>query len=384
MDTEKLLNVLTDIIQENSVLNIQKEVNNLVAGISQNESKNTDSIVANIEDYFDNSLFNDYSISNTKILEFIKGDQFFGNKGLDVFYEILNKTAYNNNQTVANLQQYVKDRNEFMAMITPIQAGLNKLNFHPHYYEDNVYEIGLLIPEHISDNKISYLTKKLNKWDRLIKNAKELAGKSVVDTKISLINGGSYEFFHELSPEVALYFIIMLEKLALLYQKLKKLREASNQISELGGPESYKKDIDKFEKETTDKEIDKIARDLIKQFADKNIEKGRLNEIKIAINGDIKYIAKTVDDGLLIEINPPQMNEPEILKETETDENRINRDKELKSFENQSQKLNEIKSILKTTKGILGTGKDIFKAISGQNDEGDEGDEDIETDDKSE
>ena len=372
MEAEKLMNVLEDIINEITNTDIQGEINILINSIQQNQSKDVDSSLGNIKKFFTNSTFNEYSLSNYKILEYIKGDKYYGNSGWDNFNEILNKTPYDNNQTIANLQKYVKDRSEFIVIVTPIRDNFKKLKIDPHFYSDNIFEMGLLIPEKVSENKIKFLIKHLSKWDRLIKTAKELTGQGVIDTKLTMINKGSLEFFSELTPEIAMYFSIILEKLVALYLKLKDIREASDTISELGGPKQQK-EIQKFEKENINKTVDSISQELIKKFADKKIESGRLNEITVAVKGDIMYVAKALDDGLFIEINPPEISEPDIITKEETEENKLERTKAKKTFDQQLEYIKTVQKVLKTTKSIIGTSKNVFKTLTtGESEESEE------------
>ena len=375
MEAEKLMNVLEDIINENTNTNIQDEINILINSIQQNQSKDVDSSLGNIKEFFTNSTFNEYSLSNYKILEYIKGDKYYGNSGWDNFNEILNKTPYDNNQTIANLQKYVKDRNEFIVIVTPIRDNFEKLKIDPHFYSDNIFEMGLLIPEKVSENKIKFLIKHLSKWDRLIKTAKELTGQGVIDTKLTMINKGSLELFSELTPEIAMYFSIILEKLVALYLKFKDIREASDTISKLGGPKQQK-EIQKFEKENINKTVDSISQELIKKFADKKIESERLNEITVAVKGDIMYVAKALDDGLFIEINPPEISEPDIITKEETEENKLERTKAKKTFDQQLEYIKTVQKVLKTTKSIIGTSKNVFKTLTtGESEESEESEE---------
>lgn len=363
MEATKLHNVIYDGIEEETALKLTAKINLLITQIQQNQAPQIDKTFKELEKLLIESVFNSYSPSNFKILEEIKGSIFFGEKALNRIKEILESNAYNTSKIIADLQLYVKERNEFMTTIIQLKANFDKLEILPHFSTDE-YELGLLLPSNDNYDNVKVLTKELNKWDKTIKAYRELVGEGVEDTKVTLVNNGSLEFFTENPEQVALCISFTLERLFKLYKNILEIREAWNKLKNTGLPKSQEKGIIKHEKDIYTKEIDSIVADVIKKFADKKIDDGRLNELKVSIKGHTSYMAKCIDNGLVIEITPPEISEPSILKEAETEENKKERTKAKSDFNSKLKQADNVKKGLQAGKEIFGLGKEIFKMIT--------------------
>jgi hypothetical protein len=143
-----------------------------------------------------------------------------------------------------------------------------------------------------------------------------------------------------------------------------EIRLAWKKLKDTGLPKTQEKAIKTHEKEVYEKEVDLIVSDLIKKFADKKIEEGRLNELKISIKGHTNYFAKCIDDGLVIEITPPEVREPEIINEAETEENKKEKAKAKSDFEAKIETVKTIRDGLKAGKEIFSLGKEVFKMLT--------------------
>ena len=123
--------------------------------------------------------------------------------------------------------------------------------------------------------------------------------------------------------------------------------------------------IEKQEKDFLSKEVDKISADIIKQFASKKIDAGRLNELKISVKNQVIYVAKCVDNGITIEINPPQeIEEPEEVKEGDNAETKKEKQQSLKNYEDKLKKVELIQKSMETVKNIGKLGLDIAKFLT--------------------
>lgn len=369
MESSKLHNVIYDAVQEEDESKLTNRINTLIAQIQQNKASQIEKTINEIEKSFSNSVFNFYSVSNYKILQEIKGETFFGENAYIKIQTILKENSYNTAKIISELQIYAKSRKEFIATLTQIKNGFEKLDIPLHFNDEN-YELGLLLPSNSEFESIKGLNKELAKWDRAIKSYRELVGLGVEDTKITLVNNGSLEFFTENPEKVALCISFTLERLFKLYKNILEVRNAWKKLKDTGLPKTQEKAIKKHEKEIYEKEIDSIVTDLIKKFADKKIEDGRFNELKISIKGHTSYFAKCIDNGLVIEITPPEIDEPEILEEEETDDNKEKKAKAKSDFDAKIEKIQTVKNGLKAGKEIYSLGKEVFKMLaSGQDEE---------------
>jgi hypothetical protein len=363
MESTKLHNVIFDAVQEETEIKLTEKINALITQIQQNQAPQIELTISEIKESLSFSIFNSYSVSNLKVLQEIRGVDFFGETAFHRIKTILELNSYNTAKIISELQEYVKSRNEFIATLTQIKVGFEKLEIPLHFTNED-YELGLLLPSKTEFNSIKGLNKELAKWDKSIKAYRELVGLGPEDTKITLVNNGSLEFFTENPEQVALCISFTLERLFKLYKNILEIRLAWNKLKDTGLPKTQEKAIKNHEKEIYEKEVDSIVADLIKKFADKKIEEGRLNELKISIKGHTNYFAKCIDDGLVIEITPPEVNEPEILNEVETEENKKEKAKAKSDFDAKIEKVKTIRDGLKAGKEIYSLGKEVFKMLT--------------------
>ncbi|MCE7996851.1 MAG: hypothetical protein HEP71_33125 [Roseivirga sp.] len=363
MEIKKLNSILLGAIEEDGSSDFREQLGQLIISIEQAQSKKIETVVDSIIAELRNSVFNDMSISNHKILEEIGANDYFGLGALDSLEVILEDSSFNTAKTVSDLKNYVKKRNEFIRIIKNLKSGFDQLGF-SHHISENDYEFGLLLPSGSNYDDIKIVTKELNKWDKAIKAYRELVGLGPDDTKLTLVNNGSLEFFTENPEQVALCISFTLERLFKLYKNLLDIRGAWDQLRNTGLPKAQERAIKKHEQDTYNKEIDSIVTDVVKKFVDKNIEAGRLNELKISIKGHTNYFAKCIDNGLVIEINPPEIAEPEILNAEETEENKKEKAKAKADHTARLKQIKNLKRGLEAGKEIYGLGKEVFRMLT--------------------
>ncbi len=363
MEASKLRNIIIDLDYDSNKLTTEM-LSTLVSNINSNQTAEITTNLEKIKSSFKKSIVNGYTPSNFQILESIGALDYFGQTGLNKIEAILNENSYDIQKTVSDLNAYVENRNKFVSLIKSTDLNLDSLNIDAHFYGDNTFEIGLLMPEELTGNKIVNITKELNRWDKIFKTLKELIGNSPDDTEIDFINNGSHQFFIENGPQIATFLAITLERIVKLYKNIIDIRAAKDKLKELGVSKSEQKNVDKQEKEFFNKEIDKISLDLVKEFAVKEIETGRINELKISMKGHVLYIAKSIDKGLTIEINPPEITAPALSKDTDSEDKKAET-KELRSnYERTLKQIEIVQKSMDVVKTIGKTGVDLVKLIT--------------------
>ncbi|MBN8683728.1 MAG: hypothetical protein J0L99_13880 [Chitinophagales bacterium] len=363
MDASKLLNILYDFSSDDEKI-ITETLNSLVSNISANQSVEISANLKQLHDLFSSSVSNKYNPSNLKIVEFIGGSSYFGLPGFQKLEDILNKNSYDIKKTVIDLQEFIQKRTEFINATTTTIDSLVKLNIRPHFHSDDIFEVGLLMPKELTNNKINKITKELNQWDKVFKTLQEITSGSAEDTEISFINNGSLEFFIDNAPPIAACLAVIVERIVKIYKNITEIRNLKEKLKELGVSTGEQKTIEQQEKDLLNKELDKIANDIVKDFASKQLDSGRINELKIAIKGHITYIARCIDGGMIIEINPPEISEPVDIKDTDTDENKKEKAKLKDNYDKSLKQIEIVEKSMETIKAIGKTGYDIVKYLT--------------------
>lgn len=369
MDTAKLLNVISDLDNEEDASSINSQLQTLVSNINANQSAEIISNEKSIKALFENSRVNNYVPSNLEILHAIGADEYFGNNAFTKVSSILNSNAYNIPKTVKDLQDYIAKREKYVTVLKSTRENLQFLNFESYFPEGDNYQIGLLLPDGYTHNKIATVTKELNKWDKVIKTFKELVGEPAEDTEINFVSNGTLEFFINNSPAIGMALAFAVERIVKVYKNIVEIRQTRDKLKALGLPSSEQKTIEKQEKEHLSKELDKVSSELVKEFASNKIETGRLNELKIAIKGHVVYMAKCIDNGIIIEINPPEIEEPDetsaeatVAEKKEAKKAKVDYDKKLKEIEVVQKSMDVIKTVGKLgidLSKLLSNGEDI-------------------------
>ena len=310
------------------------------------------------------SITNGYSISNTKIIESTGLYDFFG-VGLSIqLTSILNEQPYNTAKTAQELTSFNSRRNESIKSIESMSNIFNDLNVFAHYHPTEIYELGILFPISNEFSKIKVITKELNRWDKLLKDLKELTGEDSDDTEISLVSEGSIQFFIENSPTIALVIISLMDKILGVFKKVQEVRIHRKKLEDLGFKEELKA-LKKSEKEIVEKEVDNSIEEIVVQFKSKKIvaDEGRLNELKISLKGHANFIVKSIGSGVVVEITPPELVPPDLSKISSEAEKK----KKQALYDAQMARLELIKGGIGTFKELAGVSEQTIKLLSNTN-----------------
>lgn len=368
MDTEKLLNIIADLDNEDDAPSINSLLQELVSNITGGQPSEIVNIENKIRNSFEKSKVNHYVPSNLEIVYYIGAEEFFGNEAYDMVKSILNNNSYNIQKTAKDLQDYIKKREKFVTTLKEIRDNLQFLNFESYYPEGDNYQLGLLLPEEYTHSKISTITKELNRWDKVIKTFKEVVGEPADDTEINFVSNGTLEFFINNSPTIGMVLAFAVERIVKVYKNIVEIRQTRDKLRTLGLPAGEQKTLEKQEKEHLSKELEKVSADLIKEFATKKIDTGRLNELKVAVKGHVVYIARCVDNGITIEINPPEIEEPKVPSEDDTDEVKADKKKAKIDYDKRLKQIEVVQKSMDTLKTIGEFGIDIGKFLTNGDD----------------
>ena len=377
MEASKLLNVISDLVIESKDNEIGTLFSNLISHISTNQESLIIEAEKSLKEVMERSLVNSYSPSNIEILTKIGGLSYFGSSGLSHIRSILTSNGYNVAKTITDLQEYNKQRQAFLDVLVAAKESLTILNIETYYHDENIYEIGLLLPAEVTDNKIIHVSRELVKWDKIIKTLKELFGEEIDDTQISLVSNGSLQFFIDNSPAIGTCLAIIIDRILKVYKNLILIRQSRDQLKELGISAIEQKAIERHEKDYLNKEIDKISLEIVKEFASKAIESGRMNELKISVRGHIAYIAKSINSGITIEITPPEYKEPEILQQEETKDNKAEQKKVRTEYEKILRQVEIVNKSMETFREIGKIGSDVMKYLDSSDESKDELNDDL-------
>lgn len=369
MDASKLYNITFDLVRENKTLKYDEAISSIINGLSANNSENIKVSFNTFETLSKNSFVNRLSPSNYKIYLLIDAHKYFGLDGFNWVNSILTDNSYNNPKIISELQIYQQKRNEFINTITALNNSFKKLEIDLHFYSDDSYELGLIFPESVTKNSLNQISKEFNKWDQILRTIHEIKGEKPTEIKIDFVNHGSIEVFFENSYAVATCLMIIIERITKLYKNILEIRLTREKLKSLGVPESEEKQIKDHENKIISNELEKVKTDIVENHFHKDIDKSRKNELSNSLKLHIEYIAKSIDKGIIIEITPPEIEEPSELNDDKTPKSSDVLKNELENYEAKTKIAEKMSIINEDIRVISDNSKEIFKYLTEKNDE---------------
>lgn len=349
METSKLLAVAIDLLEENRSDN-SNSMDQLFNAISAGNSDDIKASFERTKSLFNNCISNSYNPSDKDIFYAIKADRYFGKNAFTVIDEILKSHSYDQNGLIQALSIYIKDRQRFIAELAKIESSFEYFNIAQHYRDEDLYEIGFIHKTEDDGIPLNQLQKEFSQLDKIFKNLSELTTGKPEDLKVHLVGQGSLTFFALTALPIAYAITKILSEISKLIVNIYKISESRRELESMKVPAKSLKPLIDHEKEMLRKGLDKISEEVIKEFAIKTIEKERLNEIKVAVNNHVKYLAKVVDNGLIIEIHEPYTADEQ---STDTGLKGTDLNDKIKEMQAISDSINSLKGIAGTITKLL-------------------------------
>ncbi len=222
-----------------------------------------------------------------------------------------------------------------------IQAknGLEALGLNSHTIPDGQFEVGVLIPCQLVDQKLATLVKELEGWNKIVRGFQEVAGDEEREVTVSGLASGSYEIYLPLGYVAAKLISRTIDKILAWYLQILEIRKRRLEIQELGAPVAEVANVKRHEKNLLDTEITKLAKDLVKEVHPK-VDANRRNELETHLKISIRQISRFVDKGGLVEVDSNTPEEPEEPTAPEGEEENTEQTKEYENLKKNFDRLN--------------------------------------------
>jgi hypothetical protein len=309
VDTEKLLRVLLDILEDEGQTNVAGKMEEVRAAISQNSPDGYTSAQTLLKELSTNvrgdSTSYAFSITEQALLKRVAGDQYFGVGLVTYLDKLYTEPSY---QLLPKVDAFREKRANFIQRARQLVDALTSLNINA--YRPSSYEVGMILPDEQADaNKIQ---KRVKELDMLLRALEEAASQSVLPTQITRAATGSIELFSLQSAEVALLFSTLLLNVSDIWDKVIQLRKRGKELAKDNISEQAKATIQKVyeeEAEILKREIlDELPEKILEAIPKKITDEGRRNEIKIALHGSLKSVFGWFEAGIEVDITPVRLD----------------------------------------------------------------------------
>lgn len=374
MDVSILLNLIDDLLREETSSPLKTRLDTLMTNINQSKQGGVETgetitkSMKEISDISSKSVTNSLTRSYQKILNTIEGQEYFGDKLQSNINTILIGNQYNISYIETKIKSFQEKRNAFLQTIKSIQNSLIKLGLSAHYHTEEIYEVGVIIPDKDNLHTTPLIEKQIHNWNFVFRTLSEIKGQEAIDSKIDRVSEGCIELFFAHTFEVAEAIGTILSKIALIYVTIKQIKSHRDALKKLNVPTAETKIVQDHEKKLIDDTIEEAAEEIIKK-SNKKIEVGRKNELKTGLNKSIRFIARSIDNGIEVEIIPPYLG-----GDDETDSNsqpedakKTNEEKAIAKKKKQ-ERIDVIKKSGNVLKDVAEVGTGVLKLLNGGED----------------
>ncbi len=372
MDTGILLTVIDDLIQDESDNKVNTLLNNLKTGLTQSKANqlNAGKVIAesiqSLKDNTSKGFYERFTRSYFKTLEEIDGVQYFGEHLINKINSIFEEEQYSIDNQIRDITKLHTERVAYLKKLTETKANLEFLKLEQHYHTEDVYEIGIIIPDQQNLHYANELENSIHNWNLILKGLSEISGNGTEDIKVERVYNGCIELIIEQAFSIASSLGDIMKELVTIYFIIDKVKNHIKGLKKEGVSDKVLKPIEDSQSKKLEDEITKLTDKILKDYKSKDLEKGRENELKTQLKQGIKYIAKSLEKGVEIEIIPPyDTTEDAVIEEADEKEEKAKKvasNKKNQKLRDNINAIKEVGTILQKTKDIQ---KGIFNLIEG-------------------
>ncbi len=184
---------------------------------------------------------------------------------------------------LASIQKTNKEVEEFYQTITALSDGLGKIEAEYDELKAGEQEIGISIPESVLKANLSNVEEEIKCIKELLNVLSEVATGKVGHYSIRTIGSSELEIFLMTIPIVVACVAKAIEGIVALYKQQLEIKKVKLELEHLKMPAKVTKPYDDHTKGIIQKEIEVIAKELIKNYYKKK-DDGRKNEL---ITGEV-------------------------------------------------------------------------------------------------
>lgn len=317
MDASRLLAVLDDIATDYAT-GFKTLLAAFVQAYTQARDNPTQDLTAQIDVAYAKlaadlrgGLTNDYPPSRVRILSAIAGTRLVGEGALRSVDAIISSSGRTPAGLVTALGVFVQEVAEFHKACAQTAAGLQQLGLEPQALAAGEFEIGVLIPDTITDSELGALVKQLRLWNTALRGFAEVAGEDSPEVKVRDLSSGSLEAYLAVGAFTAALVARVVDKVLEWYQRILDIQVKRKELAALGAPVAEAKQVEQFEKKYIDDSIAALVKELMADTKLK-VSAERRGELQNHLTISIRHFVKFVDKGGDVEVTAGRPQLPEV------------------------------------------------------------------------
>ena len=233
--------------------------------------------------------------------------------------KIVSDNSFDSAALAEALRKKSKECQSKIDHVNQLDASLRGLSAEYTVVDDDVAEVGFLLPREIVGETLPELTKEFDSISFLARAINELTGEQNYDPRVSTISSSWWQIFLEVPIDQVALWSVAIERIVSLFKNNLEIKNLQKQLSEKNMPESILKLISDEVERKVSAELRQIATDITNQFS-KIDDQGRGNEIETQLRQGLNFLAKRLNQGAQVEINVGIPDEPTDPKAKEGEE----------------------------------------------------------------
>jgi len=219
--------------------------------------------------------------------------------------EILEASPFLLAQAAQAIQALVKQIKIDLGRLNTAIGALEDLNFSAEDGEENVYEIGILMPSHVTKDDLRVIKSEFDEWIFVINHIQELVtGQPAATIPVRSMSSGSLDLFCGFHASGAEAMLILTLGAYTILQFVRDAQRRRKELEELKYPETVIEPMVKHEKDL----IGTAKADIVKKLLtkkSKELAKHRDHELETALKHAVAFVLRRVNEGVDVEVSTP-------------------------------------------------------------------------------
>ncbi len=300
MDTGKLLQIILDTQEEESIASTQATLSSIITLYGQNTAEGLESIATEKQKLHSTltelSPICRYAVSDYHAMEKLGVSSIFGPGLYQRLEEALVSPTY---EVTGLLQALVAEREQAITNLAAIQTGMTHFDLKSRMLDDSNYEIGFTLPDSYAD--LSKTEEAIKDFRLVLESLADATG-SQQPLRIKYVSNGTIEYFIHAGAELAQNFDVLLDYAIKIYTAMKMYEDGKKFLS--GFKADRKKQANKLVDDQKKDEVNELIETMVKELkiaTDKQAE----------VTGRFREFLKHIQAGVGAEVRTPKIEAPE-------------------------------------------------------------------------
>jgi hypothetical protein len=312
MDLERSLDLLARYVMEVAQQKTVDTLASLAAALQQAASSpnpQTDEAFKNqLKSFFatlDASPSNAWSPADRRHLESLGLASATGQGLRKRLEEILLSDSLTKTLAAQRVSQLVESVRAAVNQATQISTAFGSLGVRARAPSGDECEVVLVIPPPRNNDTLEFLDSDLDEFNTLLKYLNELTGNMGASPRVTGLATGSWEIYVQLSVAAAAKLIELIRGIIGLRREVGELRKKTDAFKDVPlVPHALLEPILEIANKRIESGLEEVSEVVVE--SSQTLADGRKNELKIAVKRSVRFLAKRLDEGVRVEIEPPK------------------------------------------------------------------------------